>query len=176
MIVKLLYVGVSWTLGAVLIAGCSAPAATPPQSMQPDRTAGSAPGIQSPVSLNAEMVRVVDHAAHQLWNVERDGMAPRTEADWEDLVEHATQIAAAGTLIRLEGTGPNDRTFVQQPDWQKFAGDVSTAGAAALRAAETKNLEALVTANGQLVEACEGCHKRFKPAIPSEGILHRHVH
>jgi hypothetical protein len=122
------------------------------------------------------MVRVVDHAAHQLWNAEKEGLAPKTDADWQNIVEHATQIAAAGALIRLEGTGPNDRTFVQQPEWHKFANAVSNAGLAALRATETKSQEALVTANGQLVEACEGCHKRFKPALPSEGITHAHVH
>ena len=172
MVEQLRHAGVLCALGAFL-AGCGAPDQKP-QSVQ--KATSGAPTIQSPVSINAEMVRVVDHAAHQLWNVEREGMAPKTDAEWEDVVEHATQIAAAGAMIRLEGTGPNDRTFVQQPDWQKFAGAVSTAGLAALNAAETKNLQALTAANGQLVDACEGCHKQFKPAIPSEGILHRHVH
>ena len=78
-------------------------------------------------------------------------------------------------LIGLEGTGPNDRTFVQDPDWQKFARALSTAGLAALKAGEAKS-QALVAANGQLVETCEGCHKQFKPALPSEGIMHSHLH
>jgi hypothetical protein len=120
------------------------------------------------------MVRVVDHAAHQLWNAEREGMAPKTDADWEALVEHATQIAADGALIQLEGTGPNDRTLTQQADWPKLANEVSRAGLAALKAAENKNQTALVAANSQLVDACEACHKRFKPALPSEGIMHAH--
>ena len=154
-------------LGACLAAGCSAPAEKPQLSaVQSGPAANSAPAVQSPVSINAEMVRVVDHAAHQLWNVEKEGMAPKTDA----------QISVAGALIRLEGTGPNDRTFVEQPDWHKFGAAVSNAGLAALKAAEAKNQGALVAANGQLVEACEGCHKRFKPALPSEGINHSHVH
>ena len=160
---------------ACLAAGCGAPAEKAQQAVPPATVVNGAPSVQSPVSINAEMVRVVDHAAHQLWNSERRGMAPKTDADWENIVEHATQIAAAGSLIRLEGPGPNDRTFVQQPDWQKFATAVSDAGLAALKAAELKNQEALVAANGQLVEACEGCHKRFKPALPSEGINHSHL-
>jgi hypothetical protein len=172
---KLYYAGLVGTLGACLAAGCNAPVDKPQPSPQ-SGTAASAPPVESPVSINAEMVRVVDHAAHQLWNAEKEGMAPKTDADWQNIVEHATQIAAAGALIRLEGTGPNDRTFVQQPEWQKFAIAVSNAGLAALRATETKSQEALVTANGQLVDACEGCHKRFKPALPSEGITHTHVH
>ena len=164
-------------LGACLAAGCQAPAEQSPASgPAPAAVSGSSSAVMSPVSINAGMVRVVDHAAHQLWNVEREGMAPKTDADWENVVEHATQVAAAGALIRLEGTGPNDRTFVQEPDWQKFAAAVSTAGLAALKAAEVKNQEALVGANGQLVAACESCHKRFKPALPSEGITHPHAH
>ena len=163
-------------LGVCLAAGCSAPAKAPQPSAQGASTAASAPAVLSPVSINAEMVRIVDHAGHQLWNAEKPEMAPKTDADWENIVEHATQISAAGALIRLEGTGPNDRTFVQHPDWQKFATAVSTAGLAALKAAEAKNQQALVVANGQLVEACEGCHKQFKPALPSERITHTHVH
>jgi hypothetical protein len=174
MIVRLHYAGLVGVLGACLAVGCNAPAEKPQPSAQGSPVASSAPPVQSPVSINAEMVRVVDHAAHQLWNAEKEGQAPKTDADWEAIVEHATQIAAAGALIRLEGTGPNDRTFVQQPDWQKFGAALSAAGLAALSAAEAKNQVALVAANGQLVESCEACHKRFKPALPSEGIMHPH--
>jgi hypothetical protein len=176
MIDKLQYAGLIGALGACLAAGCSAPAEKPQPSMQSGTAPARESTVQSPVSINAEMVRVVDHAAHQLWNAEREGMAPKTDADWENIVEHATQIAAAGALIRLEGTGPNDRTFVQQADWQKFGAAISDAGLAALKAAEAKSQGALVSANGQLVEACEGCHKRFKPELPSEGITHSHAH
>jgi len=35
---------------------------------------------------------------------------------------------------------------------------------------------ALVAANRQLVESCEQCHKEFKPALPTEGIVHIHAH
>ena len=168
--------GVLWRVVAcsLWVAGCSAPterreATQPPASI-------NATVVASPLSINAEMVRVVDHAAHQLWNVEREGMSPKTDADWENLEEHATQIAAAGTLIRLEGTGVNDRDWVQRADWQKWAGAVSDAGMAAFRAVEAKDLQALTKANGQLVEACESCHKQFKPQLPSEGIAHSHVH
>jgi cytochrome c556 len=53
---------------------------------------------------------------------------------------------------------------------------MSDAGAAALKASQSKNFEALVAANSQLVDACEGCHKEFKPALPREGIKHKHAH
>jgi hypothetical protein len=62
--------------------------------------AASAPAVLSPVSINAEMVRVVDHAAHQLWNAEKREMTPKTDVDWENIVEHATQVAAGSRVVR----------------------------------------------------------------------------
>jgi hypothetical protein len=122
------------------------------------------------------MVSLVDHAGHALWDVEREGKKPKTDQDWEYLAEHAVQLAAAGSLITLPGTGVHDLTMTQNPSWQKWARAMSDAAVAALKATEAKNIDALVTANGQLVDTCEGCHKEFKPALPSEGITHQHMH
>jgi hypothetical protein len=129
-----------------------------------------------PVSINAEMVALVDHAGHELWDLERDGKAPKSADEWVTAEEHATQLAAAGSLIMLAGSGPNDKTLTSQPGWQKWSRALSDAGVTAMKAAEAKDMKALVAANGRLVEACEGCHKEFKPALPSEGINHRHAH
>ena len=161
--------------GAWLMAGCSSPAPVePPKPAQP---AVEAPApVRSPVSINAEMVTIVDHAAHQLWDAEREGKAPKTEADWANVEEHATQIAAAGALVSVAGTGVQDIVWVGSPGWQKWARAMSDAGLAALKASQEKNLDAVVSANGRLVEACEGCHKEFKPELPSEGIVHPHAH
>jgi cytochrome c556 len=128
------------------------------------------------VSINAEMVTIVDHAGHQLWEVERPGKAPKTDAAWANLEEHATQLAAAGALVSLAGTGINDIVWTDSAEWQKWSRALSDAGLAALKASQDKNMDALVAANGRLVEACEGCHKQFKPELPSEGIVHDHTH
>ncbi len=53
---------------------------------------------------------------------------------------------------------------------------MSDAGLAAFKASENKDIKALVAANLQLVEVCESCHKQYKPALPSEGIAHQHIH
>jgi len=162
-------------LGTSLVVGCGAPAPVEQQTpAQP--TATAQPSVMSPVSINAEMVAIVDHAGHQLWAVEQEGKAPKTDADWANVTEHATQLAAAGALIRVPGTGVNDVGWVASPGWQRFARAMSDAAVAALKAAEGKNLDALVAANGQLVESCESCHKEFKPQLPSEGIVHTHAH
>ena len=172
----MLTVTVSLGAGALLSVGCSSGSKPPAQPAQTAQPAPPLPPSGPPVSINAEMVSIVDHAGHALWDIERKGKAPKTQEGWELVAEHAIQIAAAGTLITLPGTGPNDLTMTQQPDWKKWAGAMSDAGLAAFRASEKKDMKALVAANSQLVEACESCHKQFKPSLPSEGIAHRHMH
>jgi cytochrome c556 len=122
------------------------------------------------------MVGLVDHAAHNLWDVEREGKAPQTDADWENVAEHAVQMSAAAAAITAGGTGATDHEWAASPSWREHARRMSEAGVAALAAARSKNFDALVTANGQLVDSCESCHKEFKPALPSEGIIHGHAH
>lgn len=169
-----------WVLTAIvttcLTAACVAPAPTEQKpAAQPLAAAAPSP-LRSPVSINAEMVTIVDHAAHQLWEVERPGNAPKTDAAWANLEEHATQVAAAGALVSLAGTGTHDLVWTESAGWKKWSRALSEAGLAALKASQEKNMDALVAANGQLVEACEGCHKEFKPELPSEGIVHPHTH
>ena len=160
-------------LSVAALAGCSAPVEQP----RPAATAtvqSPAPTPPPPVSINAEMVSLVDHAGHALWDVEKQGRAPKTDADWREVEHHATQLAAAGSLLMLGGAGPNDLVWANTPSWKTRAKAMTDAGTAALNATHAKNLDALVKANGQLVDACEGCHKEFKPDLPSEGITHGH--
>lgn len=160
---------------AALVSACSAPPAEQASTAQAAPATAAPPAApSSPVSINAEMVALVDHAGHELWDVEKAD--PKAKIDWANVEHHAIQLAAAGTLVRSAGTGVNDREWVASASWQKWAQAMSDAGTAALKAAQAKNRDALVTANGQLVESCEGCHKEFKPALPSEGITHSHEH
>ncbi len=163
-------------MSALLFAACSPSPSQEAASAPP--AAAPAPAVQaapeSPVSINAEMVAIVDHAGHELWDVEK--AKPRATIDWANVEHHAIQLAASGALVKLAGTGVNDRDWVRSPGWQKWAQAMSDAGVAARKAAQDKNREALVAANGQLVDACEGCHKEFKPNLPSEGIAHVHTH
>jgi hypothetical protein len=165
-----LYVGGA----AVLLAGCAnnveREPAPPPASI-------AAPSAFTPVvSINELMVTWVDNAAHVLWDVEKEGFAPKNEADWIEIEDHATQLAAAGTLIQLGGTGQADPGWVQQVGWRTSAAALTTAALADLSAAKSRNLEAVIKANGDLVAACESCHKEFKPDLPSEGISHQPGH
>ena len=120
------------------------------------------------------MVGLVDHAAHALWDVEREGYAPKSDEDWAEVEDSAVQLAASATVIAIGGTGPADPGWAQLPDWKRFSLELRDGALLARTAAQDRKLDALVKANGQIVDVCEACHKAFKPQLPTERIVHRH--
>jgi hypothetical protein len=121
-------------------------------------------------SINAIMVALVDHAAHEIWEA---GSAERlTGRDWQTVEQHALQLVASGALISLEGTGPQDRAWVATPAWQDFARKLSDGGLAALNAVRKSDQRALHAAGQAIVDTCFGCHDMFKPDAPTEGLMH----
>ena len=89
------------------------------------------PAVSPVVSINALMVALVDHASHELWNVEKEGGAPKNDQAWQEVEHHATQLAGAGTLIAVGGTGQADPGWAQSPEWKKYSGQLNEAGLAA---------------------------------------------
>jgi hypothetical protein len=121
-------------------------------------------------SINALMVALVDHAAHEIWEA---GSADRlTGRDWQTVEQHAIQLVAAGALISLQGTGPKDSTWVATPAWKDWAKKLTDGGLAALAAVEKTDQRALHAAGEAIVDACFGCHEAFKPDAPTEGLMH----
>ena len=150
---------------ALLIAACNNTAQAPK---------AKGPPVAPAISINALMVAQVDHSAHVLWNVEQKGQAPKNDADWREVEHHAIQLASSGTVVALGGTGKLDAEWAANPDWTKRAQELTDSALAALAAVHAKNFDDLVKANGRLVDACQGCHHDFKPALPTEGIMHPH--
>jgi len=129
------------------------------------------PFLPLSISINALMVTMVDDVAHSIWDASNKG-APLTGREWLNVNEHSYQLQAAATLISLGGTGQADRGWVVSPAWQEWASKLRDAGVAIKRAVDAKNQMALRSTGDALVDVCEGCHKQFKPALPTEGILH----
>ena len=159
---------------ALPLAACGTQTSAPPEPAATPITATPAPALNT--SVNQLMVAWIDNSGHVLWDAEKPGFAPKNEQDWVEIEDHAIQLAAAGTLIQLPGTGSSDAIWAKAADWKKNAQLMSDAGNAALAAARGRNLPALVEANGKLVQACEDCHKQYKPELPTEGIAHQRPH
>jgi len=133
--------------------------------------AGSdAPFIRLQTSINALMVDLVDHAAHEIWDASY--AEDLSEQDWQVVEQHAIQLIASGTLISLPGTGVADRGWTLAPAWQRWAQQLTDGALAAEAAVESADQDALEQAGGAIVATCEGCHAEFKPDVPTEGIGH----
>ena len=149
-----------FVLAIGLIALCGASVAQP----------GGPEIIPLRTSINALMVALVDHSAHEIWEA---GSAQRmTGRDWQTVEQHAIQLIASGTLISLGGTGPQDRSWVATPAWQDWARKLTDGGLAALDAVQKSDQRALRAAGEAIVDTCFGCHDMFKPDAPTEGLLH----
>jgi len=162
-------VGLVLGAGILFMFGCNTSA--PPEQAPPPSAPASV--VLPAVSINAVMVSWIDHSGHELWDTEKPGMAPQNDADWRRLERHAIQLAAAGTLISLGGTGEYDNEWSQRPGWKTQAQALTDSATALLEAVRTKNFEAVVAANGRLTDTCERCHDEFKPSLPTEGIIHQ---
>ena len=51
---------------------------------------------------------------------------------------------------------------LDQEDYQKAAQGLADAGQAALKAAQSKNLDAMVDVSGTVADACAACHEKYR--------------
>ena len=126
--------------------------------------------IPVPVSINAMMVALVDHSAHEIWDA--GNASTLTGRDWQNVEQHTIQLAAAGSLISTGGTGTADYGWVMSPRWQEWARVLTDGALQASQAVQDQDRMALVSAGDTILQSCDGCHQVFKPDVPTEGIMH----
>ena len=140
-----------------------------PQASQADPVA--VPTL--PISINAAMISVVDHSADYIFAL-GNGDMPKSDHDWDLVRIAAYEAILSGKVIQLEGSGSNDAEWIADPEWQMLSDQLTTIGQEALELSEAKSTdtEAWRALGDRLVDNCLACHEKFKPEIPSEGILH----
>jgi hypothetical protein len=137
-----------------VVLGLNAVAATLPIPLPGD-------DLQLPVSLHEVMVTLVNYAADPIWAA--TWKSPQTDREWSDLERLASQLEVAGALLTLPGTGPMDKEWAANPQWQAFAIQLRDAGGRALKAIRQRDKVAISAAGDHIVEVCRGCHAVFKP-------------
>jgi hypothetical protein len=116
-------------------------------------------GAQQPVVVPIASVKQLHEAiitplSDTLFKAE--SQAPKDAAAWRTLHSAALLLAEAANLLMVDGRAKDrDR-------WIAFARDMRDAAVAEMKATEAANLDDLVTANGQLVEACMACHEPYR--------------
>ena len=167
------------SLGVVLLAACSGQESAPSQPAAAAPEPAPAAVRELPVSLNAVMVGMVDNASDPLFEVGNavreggSGKAPKTDDDWRNVEYHAYEMIVSGRIMQIPGTGPKDKEWTSDPNWKSFADALTDVGFQMLQKAQAKSTDGFAELGDALVDACEGCHKVFKPSIPTMRIMHK---
>ena len=83
---------------------------------------------------------------------------------WQAVENNALAIAETANLLMIPGRMcENGRPVpLDREDFRKFAAGLADAGKAAYKAAQSKNLDAMVDVSGTVSDACAACHEVYR--------------
>jgi hypothetical protein len=166
---------------ALLFAACSAPAPAP----APEKPAAPAPPAQKPYGNLAQMMRAIPFpASNTIFDAQTHDPGAKREAKsdgsatgqfgnvyggWLGVETAAIALQETANLLNIPGRVCQNGKPVplDREDFQKAIQGLADAGAAALKAAQSKSQEAMVEVSGTVADACAVCHEvyRDKPDV-----------
>ncbi|MBM3820726.1 MAG: hypothetical protein FJW14_17165 [Acidimicrobiia bacterium] len=143
-------------------AQCTRPAEAPGGA----GAAGAEPQFKTVATNDQVMDAIIIPNAQSIWDavVYVDGKlvtAPKTDDDWYNLQMNAYAVAEAGNLLKI-GARVKDNE-----DWVTFSTALTDRSMEAVRAAEKKDLQALLEAGGNVYNVCTDCHRKYVQADPN---------
>lgn len=89
---------------------------------------------------------------------------PKDDQEWAAVRRSAVTLAESGNMLMMRGRARD------QKDWMKDAKLLADAGAAAYKAAQAKDGNALAALAEPLDASCTTCHRQYRPNVfPHEG-------
>jgi hypothetical protein len=160
-------------MGATLfLVACSnpAPAPTAPAAPAPQPHASLAQvmrGIPFPSSNIIFDTQTTDPGAEKKPGESGAGASAQYNAvygGWQAVENAALAISETANLIMIPGRlCENGRPVpIDREDYRKFAAGLADAGQAAYKAAQSKNLDAMVDVSGTVSDACSACHDVYR--------------
>ena len=121
------------------------------------------PPFRPVADLKQLMQSVVEPAADEYWDavgwIEDAGgtheIAPTTTEEWDAVRNHAYAIAESGNLMMLGNRAKDGGEWMQQ------AAALIEAGQQAIRAAESRDKQAVFDAGAVVYDACTACHAKY---------------
>ena len=119
------------------------------------QTASDRPPTRNVGSMSELMVKIIYPTSDALFYVE--SRTPKTEAEWTALEGQALMLAESANLLMMPGRARD------QKQWMADARLMLDAGAAAVKAVKSKNVEQISALSDQLLESCTSCHRHYRP-------------
>jgi Cytochrome C' len=126
------------------------------------------PRAGTPLSILELMRAAIEIPADGLWAAE--GAEKLTDEDWLLVDQDSIQLIAATPLVGRAGTGKQDAKWVANADWQAWVRDMQKTAVALRASATSKDAAKLASAGDHLQEVCSGCHAKYRPTAPSDGV------
>jgi hypothetical protein len=160
---------------ALAAAGCSAPSPGPAEAP----AAADAGPTTKPYSNLAQLMRGIPFPASNLiFDTQQADPAKAKEAGaagataafsgvyggWQAVENAAITLSETANLIMIPGRlCENGRPVpLDQAEFKKAAQGLIDAGQATLKAAQSKNLDAMVEVSGTVADACAACHEKYR--------------
>lgn len=119
------------------------------------QTASDRPPTRNVGSMSELMVKIIYPTSDALFYVE--SRTPKTESEWTALEGQALMLAESANLLMMPGRARD------QKQWMADARLMLDAGAAAVKAVKSKNVEQISALSDQLLESCTSCHRHYRP-------------
>jgi len=113
------------------------------------------PPMRNIGSMSDLMVKIIYPTSDAIFYIEP--RTPKTEAEWNVLEGQALMLAESANLLMMPGRARD------QKQWMADSKLMLDAGAAAVKAVKSKNVEAISALSDQLLESCTSCHKHYRP-------------
>jgi cytochrome c556 len=115
----------------------------------------SGPPTRNVGSMSDLMVKIIYPTSDALFYIE--SRTPKDDAEWNAFEGQMLMLAESANLLMMKGRARD------QKQWMADAKLMLDAGALAVKAAKTKNVEAISALSDQLLESCTTCHKHYRP-------------
>ena len=119
------------------------------------QVASDRPPTRNVGSMSDLMVKIIYPTSDALFYIE--SRTPKDEAEWNTFEGQMLTLAESANLLMMPGRARD------QKQWMADAKLMLDAGALAVKAAKTKNVEAISALSDQLLESCTTCHKHYRP-------------
>jgi cytochrome c553 len=109
-----------------------------------------------PVGTTLQLMKgIVIPSSDVIFNI--PNQAPKDDKEWAVVQNSALMLAESGNLLMVPGRAKDNG------EWMKDSRALVDAGAAALKAANAKDVNKLSDLGDDILTACETCHKKYKP-------------
>ena len=124
----------------------------------------AAPSTTPVASVKQIMAAITGPAATTVYNsvgtvVSVQGIketAPQNDEEWAALASTAAALAESGNLLLTPGRA------IDNGDWVKMTQDFVEKSKLAIKAAEEKSTEGILSAGSEINETCDNCHERYQ--------------